>query len=196
MAAHYGIPPNAPVRDSKRVSRRDQATKRMEPQRHLFEHLGRTWYFVTTTYRDDNYFHFRQMDEATKRPVPDGKGIALNPYQLKLLVDAAPDVCSTVEDDTIYSNHLGYGIYITTERGDFIDIRRYFKPEHESKSLPTRKGSMLRKTEFERFIVLIPKLLEYFPAISELKPCECMSENNQLAAMFCRVCNPFDYIEF
>ena len=142
------------------------------------------------------------MNPKTRQPIPEGKGIALNPSQLKQLIDAATNFLQQARecfaDTTVkeYSAHLGYGTYITKKRNDFVDIRRYFKPGQEPQAIPTRKGSMLLKSEFERFLTIMPKIMEYFPAIAQLDSCDCMMENNQLAAMFCRNCNPFDYIDF
>lgn len=128
------------------------------------------------------------------------KGIALIASQLKQLIDCAATINESAEKalrdmkNNEYSVHLGYGSYITVKNsyGKWFDIRKFFKPDGCKDPIHTKKGAMINTDEFEKFVSIIPKILEHFPELQNVQACDCMFQGNQMAYFQCRACNPFD----
>ena len=170
----------------------------------LLEHLGRDWYFATSLWRGEEYFHFRVYEEKNGVRIPTPKGVSLRPSQLKQLLDCATTLMNTA-DETMkdpnvkeYAFHIGYGTYVTVKQETvrWIDIRRFFKPDGCESPVHTRKGAMLRSEEFTRFVELIPKIYEHSPSLWNIQVCDCIFGGNQMAFLMCKACNPFDSVNW
>lgn len=164
---------------------------------HLQLHLGRDWYFTSSTYNGERMYHFRVFDKNGERLFPTGKGICLRDVQLKRLVDHSQDTAAE-QTPADYELHLGYGVYVNVkERAGqkWFDIRKFYKPDGAVERLHSKKGAMLSCQEFQRFIELIPKIYQHSPSLKNIQPCDCFA-GNPLAYLTCPECNPFDHVNY
>lgn len=164
-------------------------------------------YLTTGVYRGEHKVHLRRYDE---NGYPTKKGIALNPIQVKTLLDCLDSISDDADlifamlkdgDKFEYSIHLGYGAYITCERFNgrkYYDVRLYWIPPNcDTKSaVPTTKGVKLREDEFGLLKGQSDILYMIMPELGEISDCTCMVGGNQLEFLTCGRCNPFDCVNW
>ena len=136
--------------------------------------------------------------------VPLKKGISLTLPRFKMLefnkelLTEALEMCEKRELGRKVSYHLGAGVYASvTPQWTYVDIRQYFLPEDASESggdiLPTKKGLMLNCYEWKRLWDSLADIEQATPELEDTLVCmENESHQNQLAALSCKECNPFE----
>lgn len=176
-----------------------------ESKSEIFEHLGRFYWFTTSQYGGESYYHIRIYEQKDGKNIPTKRGIYLLPTQVKQLIDCAGTIEQSADstfqqnpETTEYSSHLGFGTYLTVKKFNgckWFDIRRFFKPDGCTDPVHTRIGAMLRPEEFARIVQLIPRILEHSPAIKDIQLCDCLF-GNQLGYLICKECNPFNALSY
>ena len=91
------------------------------------------------------------------------------------------------------SVHIGGGQYASVNTAyPCIDIRQFWLPEDAQEPMPTRKGIILKRSEWQELLSAIPKIAAAVPELAIVQRCvERDDHQNQLGALRCQECNPF-----
>ena len=102
------------------------------------------------------------------------------------------------EKDVKYRHHIGGAWYVSVTTGyRCVDFRKFFVPVGEMEPKPTRRGIALRIREWEQMPQLVQKINDKNPELGTAFQCYLQDDhNNQMGALECRECHPFDpYIQ-
>ena len=141
----------------------------------------------------ENYFQV-SLKKGISLTLPRFKMLEFN----KELLTEALEMCEKRELGRKVSYHLGAGVYASvTPQWTYVDIRQYFLPEDASDSggdiLPTKKGLMLNSYEWKKLWDSLADIEQVTPELEDTLVCmENKSHRNQLAALSCKECNPFE----
>ena len=93
-----------------------------------------------------------------------------------------------------YKQQIGGGYYVSIPSGIYcIDIRKFFVPYGETDVKPTRQGIALRLREWGEMRRIVDAINNAYPSLGTALPCYLSDDHlNQLGALQCRECYPFN----
>ena len=158
--------------------------------------LGNERFLTCDTYKGQLKIHIRQYQTSNEKSFPTKMGVSMSPLRFatfKSKMDELNEgVCSLREKPHVDERmHLGGAWYATVKTGFLcVDIRRFFYPEGQLETVPTRSGIALRLPEWDELRVQVATLLQQLPTLNEIVPCYFSPDHaNQMVALACSECN-------
>ena len=154
--------------------------------------LGNDRFVVINKFRGEVQIHFRQYEKNDRGGYyPTKQGVYLTPARFATLLHFLNEIknnAETMKEEFRY--HLGGGTFVTGNTDyPLVHIRRYFLPEGQTTSHPTKKGLGLRRGEWITLlghIENIKKLLDN----DTLIPCFA-THKDSTDEFLCDECHPF-----
>jgi len=129
----------------------------MREQQEFRASIGGNRFLYTSTLNGKEYIHIREYETSkagTLFPTKKGMSFDLRRWAVFRESAAAVDDCIIrirAGDKTVeFQRHLGASNYLRIQRGiDYVDLRKFFKPDAKSEPIPTRRGIALRLVEWD-----------------------------------------------
>lgn len=119
-------------------------------------HLGGEVYVTGNLCENDNVLqiHIRQYGGKNQKPYPTKKGVTMSLTEwltVECLLSGMEEALKNYsEQDSEASWSLGGNIYITDSKEyPLLDLRHYWKPDHNGEFKPTTKGVKLNRAKLE-----------------------------------------------
>ena len=161
--------------------------------------FGEKRFLTYSSFMDTDKIHIREYYSLNGKSYPSKRGICLSASRFSTLYNTLPEIIASVElllqkKPVKMNAHIGGGVYATVS-SDYqcVDIRRFWKPEGETKECATRNGLAIRLDEFEKFVGALNELATSYPHLISLSIiCAYQLDHcNQIVAIDCKECNPF-----
>jgi hypothetical protein len=113
-------------------------------------HLDDNIYVVAKMYDEALHIHIRQYTQFGDKLYPTKKGVVLNLSRWLLLEVNLDKIDQHVKSPIDDSRHLGGGVFVClNSRYTTVNIRNFWKPVGAIQALPTKRGIVLKKVNWE-----------------------------------------------
>lgn len=155
-------------------------------------------YVVFSRFNNMDQIHIREYEVKAMKAMgqceyPTKRGVCLTLKRLKMLTNRLQEIDEqlNLQDETPnYKVHLGAGIYASVGALNGVDLRRYWIPEGQLESLPTKSGIFIPIRQWGSLKEKIAELITSNPHLAEAEEC---FHQNQMELVDCRECLPFGW---
>ena len=145
---------------------------------------------VLSEYCGTTYLHLRhyETNPHTMKLYPTKRGVCLNKSTCTSLMNQSEEIESHLKLAVSGNKNIGqclsmgYGVFFTTTfNGKFLfDIRHYFRPNHEPRPIPTKRGIILTASQMLDFFSCRDDIAKLCPEMTNSAVCWCSRAHHNM----------------
>ncbi|XP_046556771.1 uncharacterized protein LOC124265992 [Haliotis rubra] len=166
-------------------------TELQDPRCHI--DLGNDVFVTAKMWNDELNIHVRKYDVyPSGRSYPTKRGIVLSLKHWLELSGVHFKLQEAIDQGRTHDYaHVGANMYATLDPNGGVDLRQWEKYEHLGRVVPTAKGILLSKQQWQKPRDCCDVMTDFVPELKEMVPCMGQEDHqNQIGYLMCSFCNP------